>query len=337
MNSRPRVAFAMGHASLLAQLLDDDARARLASVADVVADDPLTEFASDRARDVLAEIDVLVTGWGSPRVNAEVLALAPHLRLIAHAAGTVKAHVDEVVWDRGVTVTTAAAANAIPVAEYTLAFILLAGKKTFPSAQALRRRQSEFTQDDLPRDIGNHGATVGVIGASLVGRHLLALLRAFSFRVLLADPTLSVAEAESLGAELVPLDELMPRSAVVTLHAPVLPSTIGMIGAEQLRVMKTGATFINTARGALVDHDALRRELVSGRISAVLDVTHPEPLPAGDPLYDLPNVVMTPHIAGSLGNEVAHMGGSAVREVELFAAGLPNEHVVTRQALAAMA
>lgn len=337
MNSRPRVAFAMEHAPLLSQLLDDDARARLASVADVVADDPLTEFASDRARDVLAEIDVLITGWGSPRVTAEVLALSPQLRLIAHAAGTVKPHLDESVWDRGVIVTTAAAANAIPVAEYTLAFILLAGKKTFESAHALRRRQSDFTSDDVPRDIGNHGATVGVIGASLVGRRLLTLLRAFSFRVLLADPTLSVADAESLGVELVPLDELMRRSAVVTLHAPVLPATIGMIGSEQLRAMKTGATFINTARGALVDHDALRRELVSGRISAVLDVTDPEPLPAGDPLYDLPNVIVTPHIAGSLGNELAHMGGSAVREVELFAAGLPNEHVVTRQALAATA
>jgi phosphoglycerate dehydrogenase-like enzyme len=155
--------------------------------------------------------------------------------------------------------------------------------------------------------------------------------------VLLADPTVSDQEALLLGVQLVGLDDLMAGSSVVSLHAPVLPSTIGMIPARQLAAMKDGSTFINTARGALVDHDALRREAATGRISLVLDVTSPELLPSGDPLYSMPNVILTPHIAGSMGNELTLLGDLAVSEIERFAAGQPNKDVVTRHALDLMA
>jgi phosphoglycerate dehydrogenase-like enzyme len=115
----------------------------------------------------------------------------------------------------------------------------------------------------------------------------------------------------------------MAQSRIVSLHAPLLPDTIGMIGRAQLAAMPDGAVFINTARGALVDHDALRDEVLQERISAVLDVTDPEPLLTPDPLYGLPNVTLTPHIAGSMGNELARLGAAAVTEIERFAAGQP--------------
>ena len=131
-----------------------------------------------------------------------------------------------------------------------------------------------------------------------------------------------------MGVELVDLDALCARSDVVSLHAPALPSTRQMIGAERLARMRAGATLINTARGALVDHDALIRELTSGRLCAILDHTTPEILPDDSPLYELPNVLVTPHIAGSLGTELHRMGDSAVREVVRFVSGRPFHHPI---------
>ena len=171
--------------------------------------------------------------------------------------------------------------------------------------------------------MGNFRTTVGIIGASRVGRLVLELLRPFDFTVLLATPELSAEQAQDLGARLVSLGELMSQSRIVSLHAPLLPETIGMLGRAQLASMPDGAVLINTARGALVDHDALRDEVLRGRISAVLDVTDPEPLPTGDPLYGLPNVTLTPHIAGSMGNELARLGAAAVAEIERLATGQP--------------
>jgi len=129
----------------------------------------------------------------------------------------------------------------------------------------------------------------------------------------------------------------MSVSDVVSLHAPVLPSTVGMIGARQLARMRDGTTFINTARGVIVDHHALRTELITGRISAVLDVTDPEPLAADDALFGLPNVVLTPHLAGSVGTELHRLTATALQEVEAFAAGRAPLHPVAATDLATMA
>jgi phosphoglycerate dehydrogenase-like enzyme len=326
---RLTAAFAMRSDELLAELLSASALAELENTAELLSRHVLTEFTSPEARNVLRKTDVLITGWGCPVIDAAVLEDAPRLRLVAHAAGTVKRHVSRAVWERGVQVTTAAQANAGPVADYTLAFILLAGKRTFAAAEQLARAQGDFDKSNLPTEVGNHGTTVGIIGASRVGRLVLERLRPFRFDVLLATPELSPQQAAELGATLVPLDELMSRSAIVSLHAPVLEETRGMIGRAQLAAMPNGATFINTARGVLVDHDALRDETMSGRISAILDVTDPEPLPTGDPLYSLPNVILTPHIAGSMGNELSEMGEYAVREVQRLAAGEPLAYPVT--------
>jgi phosphoglycerate dehydrogenase-like enzyme len=319
---RPRAAFAMGSDTLRAELFPAGLLARLNETADVESG-VLTEFSSPGAKQVLSDIDVLITGWECPLIDAAVLEAAPKLRLVAHTGGTVKPYVDPEVWVRGVAVTSAAEANAWPVAEFTLGCILLSGKNAVSAAHTLSAAQESFDRASLLGDVGNFHTTVGIIGASRVGRLVLELLRPFDFTVLLATPELSADEAQELGARLVSLDELMAQSRIVSLHAPLLPQTIGMIGRRQLASMPDGAVFINTARGALVDHDALRDEVLRGRISAVLDVTDPEPLPTGDPLYDLPNVTLTPHIAGSMGNELARLGAAAIDEIERFAAGLP--------------
>lgn len=335
--ARPRVAFAMASNELRDRLFSADALQRLAQVADVVQAEVLTEFGSDAAKEVLARTTALVTGWGCPTIDAAVLDASPGLRLIAHAAGSVKGHVSQECWKRRVRVTTAAQGNAVPVAEYTLAFILLAGKDAVAEAQRQHTHRSSYRKDVLAGGYGNASGTVGIIGASRIGRLVIDLLKPFALKVLLSDPTLTQQQAQELGVELVTLEELMSRSRVVSLHAPILASTLGMIGARELALMPDGATFINTARGILVDHGALRAELVTGRISAVLDVTDPEPLPDADELYELPNVILTPHIAGSVGNELTRMGELAVNEVERLAGGDQPAFAITEEVLLAMA
>lgn len=302
---------------------------RLRAIGTLLDDDPMETFAGDHARAILAHTEILITAWGCPRIDAATLAAAPRLRLVAHAAGTVKPFLDPVVLDAGVLVTNAADANALPVAEFTLAAILISNKRVMD----FRRLYREARTTPLPggladAPIGNWRRTIGLVGASRIGRRVIELLRPFDFEVLLFDPYVPADEAARLGVRALSLDELMATSDVVSLHAPALASTRHMIDAGRLARMRDGATLINTARGSLVDPAALTRELVSGRIAAVIDVTEPEVLPADSPLYDLPNVFLTPHIAGAMGLERARLGALVVEEVERFCRGEPLRHRV---------
>ncbi|MFC5803464.1 hydroxyacid dehydrogenase [Streptomyces formicae] len=323
---RPHTLLAMGREPH-AQLLAEGALDRLPHVAVVDTAQCVSDFgAVDDA--VLGTAEVLFTHWGAPRLTAEALDRMPRLRAVVHAAGSVKHHVTEAVWERGIAVSTAAAANALPVAEFTLAAILFANKRVLDSARHYRDVRDRTPVLRRLAGHGNYRRTVGIVGASRIGRRVLELLRPLDLDVLLYDPYLDGAGAAGLGAELVGLDELVRRSHVVSIHAPQLTETQHMFDARRLALLRDGATLVNTARGSLVDTDALTEELVTGRIHAVLDVTEPEVLPAGSPLYGLPNVLLTPHIAGSLGNELGRMANCAIDEVERYAKGLPFAHGV---------
>lgn len=285
--------------------------------------------------DELRDVEVLLTGWGSPRVDEEALARLPRLRAVVHTAGTMRHIATEALWERDdIVVTTAAHANAVPVAEYTVAQVLLAGKQSLQREAAHRRCRGQERTSALDLG-GNYGAVVGLIGASRVGREVALLLRHFDLTVLISDPYVSDQEIRALGAEPSGLEALFRRSDVVSLHAPDLPQTRGMVTGELLAAMQDGATFLNTARPALVDLDALRTEVLSGRLSAVLDVH--DDLAPDDPLWEAPSVSITPHIAGSLGNELHRLGESALEEVRRLRAHKPVRHPVDRSSLTIVA
>jgi phosphoglycerate dehydrogenase-like enzyme len=315
---RPKLAFAMA-ADKTKYVFDSAALRRLAQCCEIVQEAPLEEFTSAEARAVLLEVDILVTGWGCPTVGDEVVRSAPRLKLIAHAAGTVKYTLEPAVYEAGIRVTHAADANAVPVAEYTLASIIFTNKRVFELRDRYRGDPMRRTSYALMNEpIGNYGRVVGLVGASRIGRKVAKLLQAFDFTVLLSDPFVRSGDPILEHCELVSLDMLMARSDVVSIHAPSLPSTRHMIGARELALMQDGAGFINTARGALVDEAALIAELQTGRIHAVIDVTEPEIPAANSPLYSLPNVFLTPHVAGAVGMERLRLGEMAVKEVERF-------------------
>ncbi|MEV0615450.1 hydroxyacid dehydrogenase [Nonomuraea sp. NPDC050404] len=330
--SRPKTLLAMGPQTA-AKLIAGPVRERLVAIADVDPDLVAADFTDPAVAGALAEAEVLYTSWWCPPITAEVLAAAPRLRAIVHAAGSVKHHVTEACWQRGLLVSSAAAANAEPVAEYTLAAILFAGKRVLESARLYRERRGRIDLDGLYAGYGNYRRAVGIIGASRIGRRVIELLRPFELEVLVSDPYLT----EDLGVRQVGLDELFERSDVVSVHAPALPETHHLVNAARLAAMRDGATLINTARGALVDEDALIAEVSSGRLHAVIDVTEPDPPLPDSPLYDLPGVLLTPHIAGSLGGELARIADLAVDEVARYAKGLPFAHGVTVEDLATSA
>ncbi len=278
------------------------------------------DFTDPGVRDALARTELLITGWGCPRIDEAVLDAAPRLRAVLHSAGSVKSFATPAIWQRGIAVSTAAAANALPVAEYTLAMILLAGKDVLAARDRMRATRTSSGWGIVP-GIGNYGRRVGVVGASRIGRRVLELLRPFDLRPALTDPYVDAEEAAALGVPLLPLDDLLRTSDIVTVHAPATPETHHLIGRRELALMPDGAVLVNTARGALVDHDALVAELRTGRLTAILDVTDPEPLPADSPLYDLPGAFVTPHLAGSQGNELARLGLTVAEEAERLLTG----------------
>jgi phosphoglycerate dehydrogenase-like enzyme len=331
----PRAVFAMDPVHL-PLLFPPPLMTRLRETADIDPALVVRDFADPAAADALAAAEVLITGWGCPRLDADVLVQAPRLRTVLHAAGSVRALVSEALWARGITVVSAVTGNAVPVAEYTLAMILLAGKDAFAHRERYRTTHA-YPSPAETAATGNLGRRVGIIGASRVGRRLLELLRPFDFAVSLYDPYVDTAEAAALGAQSLPLEDLLRGSDIVSLHAPDIPGTYRMLDRDRLALIRDGGLLINTSRGALVDPDALAEELVSGRLSAVLDVTEPEPLPAGSPLYTLPNVFLTPHIAGSLGNELERLGRIVVDELERLTAGLSFAHQVRHADLARVA
>ena len=316
------------------ELFGDADLDRLRALGTLLNTEPIGAW-DDQANALLADAEVVVGHWGCPPLDAAMLDRAPRLGLFAYAAGTVKMTLTDAVWDRSIRVTSGANANAEPVAEFTLAAILFANKGVL-----WRRGPADFSAMSAMGDPqwGNYGRTVGMVGASLIGRRVIELLRAFPhLRVTLYDPFVTSEEAVSLGVEKLELDELCAGADVLSIHAPALPETMHMIGSTQLSALPDGATVINTARGPLIDHEALLPHLASGRLYAILDVTEPEPLPEDSPLLEMDNVWISPHLAGSQGTELGRMTDNVIEEVRRWSAGEPALNEVTRDRLATMA
>ena len=310
---------------------DDAALDRLDAAGRLLDRDPIHSWNGDRADALLAEAEIIVGHWGTPGINAAMLARAPKLQMFAYAAGTVKWAMEPDAWERDLVVTSGAAANAEPVAEYTLAMILLANKRVFPAIDQMRGLGG-WTPPEGTAPHGNWDKTIGLVSASLIGRRVAELLQPFPhLPVEVFDPFVDAAEIEALGATKADdLIELCRKADVLSIHAPALPATHNLIAAEHLAALPDGATVINNSRGHCLDLGALVAELESGRLFAIIDVTDPlEPLPDDHPLRTLPNAIYTPHIAGSQGTELERMAYWVCDEVERFVEGRPQRNQIT--------
>lgn len=252
----------------------------------------------------IKDFDILLGGWGSPPLTEKVFNKAENLKMYAHFAGSVK-HIlaPEVVKDilvpRNIVTYSGNEAIAYNVAESAVGMLLMIGHQWVPLALDFRNT-GRWRQAPVPwHSQFLQGGTVGVVAASKVGRHVIKLLQGWDLKIQCYDPYLSADEAKKLGVKKVGLETLFKTSDYITVHTPTTPETDGMIVEKHFKLMKDGATIINTARPMVFDQDALYREAKTGRIYVGLDVTTPEPLPQDHAFRELENVYITPHVSGA--------------------------------------
>ena len=285
--------------------------------------------------DLLANVDIIFSGWGAPTLDEAFLDTAPNLKAFFYGAGTVRGFVTDAFWERDIMLTSSWAANAVPVSEYTIATILLSLKRFWHYAFTIRQTGTYLPKDEAK---GAFDATVGLISLGMIGRLVCQRLQPFNLNVIAYDPFVSADDAARLGVTLVALADVFRQADVVSLHAPWLPETVGLIRGTHLASMKPNATFINTARGAIVREEEMIRILQQRPdLWAILDVVYPEPPAPDNPLLSLPNVVLTPHIAGSMNEECRRMGQYVIADLKRYLAGESLQWAVTREMAERMA
>jgi len=285
-----------------------------------------------------AEVEFIFSTWGMPSfTEEEIAACFPALTCVFYAAGTVQAFARPFL-NRGIRVFSAWAANGVPVAEYTVAQIVLANKGFFTHSRLTKEGRRAETTPLKAAYPGNYEEKVGLIGAGMIGSMVAERLREYHLEVLVFDPFLSDARAAALGVRKCGLDELFASCRVVSNHLANNAQTKGMLTYAHFSAMLPYATFINTGRGAQVVEDDLVRALTERPdLTALLDVTYPEPPVEGHPFYRLPNCVLTPHIAGSLANEFHRMAEYMADEYARYAAGEDCRYEVSLKMLETMA
>lgn len=283
----------------------------------------------------LSDVEIIFTTWGMPYTPPEYLAQLPQLKIVFYAAGSVQGFVRPFL-DHGVTVVSGWHGNAIPVAEFALAQIILSLKGYWRNLRDYEEEPGSFRT--AFRGPGIYKETVALIGAGAVGRKLIALLQPLGVRIIVCDPYLPDSEAAMLGIEKVSLEDAFARGMAVSNHLADNLGTVGMLHGDLFRRMRDGATFLNTGRGRTVKEDELAQVFAERPdLTALLDVTYPEPRAADSPLRILPNVQISTHIAGATGTEVQLLGDLCLEEFDRYERGEPLRYIVTPTMLEHMA
>ena len=291
--------------------------------------DGLKEYmgsADDTIR-LVDDAEILVTQLAP--MSGAMMDRLPRLRFIAVSRGG-PVNIDmKAARERGIIVVNTPGRNASAVAEFTIGAIIAETRLITRGHDALRRgewRGDLYRADVTGRELSE--LTVGLIGYGAIGTRVAKLLKPFGCRILVTDPYVQISASDhNDGIAQVSLERLLAESDVVSLHARVTPETTHMINHGTLAKMKKGATLINTARGPLVDYDALYEALADGRLrGAMLETFGIEPVPADWPLLKLPNVTLTPHIAGASVKTITYAANTAAEEVRRYLAGEPPVH-----------
>lgn len=303
-----------------------DLRRRLEELGDISWNPHSRQFTPTELRDQLRGTDVLVTGWGCPPLDDDILSEANELELVVHIGGSVAVVATHSLYDRGITICSAVRVMGRFVAEGILGYALTALRSM--SALDAELKAGAWNRDrQRPQTL--FGKTVGFVGLGTVGRALLDLLEPFGVDVLVYDPYVSADDLSYENARVTDLHTTLSESAVVSIHAAKTPETIHMLDAERLGLLPDGALLINCARGAIVDETALLAELRTGRLSAALDVYEEEPLRPDSDLRSQDNVVLGPHMAGAPTGP--RMAQAMFEEIARFRADEPLEHVIPRE------
>jgi len=302
---------------------------RISELVDIEAK-PLVPI-NGKVENIPEDCEIILSGWGGPLLDRQFLESMPLLEAVFYGAGSIKGIVTGNFWEKDIVITSSWHANAVPVAEFTLAQVILCLKNSYYLERLYKQKKNKLLKSDK-KAIGAYKSSVGIVSLGVIGRKVCSMLSNLDVEILAYDPYVSEEEANESGVILVGLDELFSRCNVVSLHAPWLPDTEGMIRGKHFKSMMQGASFINTARGAIVNQEEMI-DVLRDRcdITAVLDVTYPEPPEIDSPLYNMDNVILTPHIAGSMDNECSRMGKYAVDELERYLKGEELKYRITEE------
>lgn len=318
---------------------------------DYVKEQLKSEFGEDEAlvfkkSDVLAnseqfsELEYIFSTWSMPTFEEdEIRKYFPRLRAVMYAAGSVQ-YFARPFLACGVSVFSAWSANAIPVAEVALAHILLANKGYHMASYHFSKGRShrQKAMDYVVANRGNFNCKVGILGIGMIGTEICKLLKRHRLTVLAFDPFCPQEKAKELGIELTTLERIFSECEVISNHLANNAQTKGILDYKLFSLMHDNATFINTGRGAqVVESDLVRALSEKPYACAVLDVTDPEPPVADSPLYDMENVILTPHLAGSQRNECWRMAEYMLDEATAHRHGKETRFEVSLKMLETMA
>lgn len=295
MRVKPRVLITIPDGPLKAHMFNSDFIGQIDAYADVEWNTLGREFSEQEFALAIHDRDACITGWGSPKLSENVLKQANRLRFVGHCAGTVRWLVDEDFFTRGITLSNANLVLAQSVGEYCLMTLLMA---RWDICRTLTNMRSGGWQGNNDVVEGINGCRIGIFGYGATAQNFIDLLRSFDVHVLVCSAHCSPETAARNGFTLSSEEEVLACD-VVSLHMTLSDATRGFMNRERLSRLKTGAVLMNTSRGAVIDEDALIAELKTGRIRAVLDVFHDEPLPEKSIFRSFPNVIATPHCAGA--------------------------------------
>lgn len=282
----------------------------------------------------LKDLEIIFSTWGMLSLSEEEISSMPSLKAIFYAAGSVQGFAKPFL-NKEIKVFSAWQANAIPVAEFTLAHILL-------STKGYLRNVKEYSDYSIGKNAfrgkGNYGATVALLGLGSVARSLVELLKPFKLNLIAYDPYVSDEDGAKLGAKMVSLEEAFEQGYVVSNHMPNLPATQNIMTKIHFESMTEGATFINTGRGAqLIEEDLITVFQKRNDLCAILDVTNPEPPVESSPLYTMENIHLSSHVAGSLNDEKTRMADYMIEEFHRFEKGETLQFEVSSKLLETMA
>lgn len=331
---KPKVLMAV-NPQLREEIFGDETLQKLESFADVTYHQGPGNMDSKELHATIPEFEGLITCWDSPKITPEIIGKALKLRIISHSAGSVRSYLCEEVFDRGICVTNASSAIAVSVAETTIGLIICSLRYLFDYNDHLRRCQRSRPDYDPAHELT--GRTVGIVGMGEVGKRVVGLLKPFHCEILVHDPYKTGEQIEEVGGIPCSLDEVMSRSDIVSVHAPKIPQNRHMISRELLGKLHDGALIVNTARGELIDEEALIDEAKSGRIRCALDVFEGDARQVANELKGVQNVVLTPHIAGRTVESRRRQGDIIVEDIGLFFNGENPKNLVTREMMNWMA
>ncbi|MGN7861727.1 hydroxyacid dehydrogenase [Microbacterium sp. 22303] len=321
----------------LAAFFPGSALDRLTALGEVSFETPARLLDDAAFAEAARGAQIFVTAWGFPALTGGRLAAAPQLALVAHAASSLRAVTTPEFWQAGIPITQSGAAMAPAVAELalTMTLSLLRGVPRYDHAlrTGAQWESARGAVSRRPREIS--GARIGVVGASRVGRAYAAAAQALGAQVRVFDPYL--AESDPLGPSAGSVADLCRGSDVLAVHAPALAETEGLVGAGELAALPDGAVVVNTARQSIVDDAALFAAAAAGRIDVGLDVFDDEPLPLSSPWRALPNVLLTPHVAGATVQSRRRGGEIVIAEIERHLRGERLQHRVEHDAFLRMA